>query len=329
MADRQLIQQLELALVQASSAVTVQPEVTGASEAADLPVLENGTWRLPVEAVGCTLLCPGDIPGAKQQLSLAAALAMALAHHRRSDPQERWRRQLEGEAPPELPPGKRRVLALQMLDGNPVQILQEMLPLQAQDVLVFMHPDTAALIKDVTDMPEKAALEEYVQALRDTLLSEAGCDVAVGVSDLLSGPEMLADAWHQARQALLLGQRFHPGKQLFYWNRLVVERLLDEIPPDRLERYHSLLFNRKTARLLSDEMLQTIETFLESDLNLSDTARKLYIHRNTLIYRLDKVLEHTGLDLRRLDDALSFRILLYLRRGDPAQGENKNRRIKK
>ncbi len=329
MAERWLIQQLEMALAKASSAVTVLPEAAALPGDGELPMVRDGSWLLPLEAVGCTLQCPCDVPGAREQLSLAAALASALTHPAGDDPQERWRRQLEGESPPELSPGKWRVLALQLLDGGPVQTLQDMLPLQARDVLVFMDPDTAALIMDVGEMPEKAALEEYVQALRDTLLSEAGCELAVGVSDPLHSKEALPDTWHQAQQALQLGRRFHPGQQLFYWNRMVVERLLSEVPADRLDQYHGLLFNRRTARLLSDEMLHTIETFLESNLNLSDTARKLYIHRNTLIYRLDKVLELTGLDLRTLDDALSFRILLYLHRGDPAQGENKNRRIKR
>ena len=79
-------------------------------------------------------------------------------------------------------------------------------------------------------------------------------------------------------------------------------------------RYHSLLFNRKTAKLFNEEMLQTIEMFFRKDLNLSDTARQLFIHRNTLVYRLDKVQRQTGLDLRHFDDAVTFKILYKLKR---------------
>ncbi|MEG0271470.1 MAG: helix-turn-helix domain-containing protein, partial [Clostridia bacterium] len=78
--------------------------------------------------------------------------------------------------------------------------------------------------------------------------------------------------------------------------------------------YHTLLFNRKTAKLFNDEMLQTIEMFFRKDLNLSDTARQLFIHRNTLVYRLDKVQRQTGLDLRHFDDAVTFKILYELKK---------------
>ena len=81
-----------------------------------------------------------------------------------------------------------------------------------------------------------------------------------------------------------------------------------------------MLFNRKNQRLFNEEMLYTIEMFFKKDLNLSDTARQLYIHRNTLVYRLDKVQRQTGLDLRSFDDAITFKILMELKKvsGDKA-----------
>ena len=86
------------------------------------------------------------------------------------------------------------------------------------------------------------------------------------------------------------------------------------VPREDSLRYHSLLFNRRTAKLFNEEMLQTIEMFFRKDLNLSDTARQLFIHRNTLVYRLDKVQRQTGLDLRHFDDAVTFKILYKLKR---------------
>ncbi len=87
-----------------------------------------------------------------------------------------------------------------------------------------------------------------------------------------------------------------------------------ELPQESSAYYHSLLFNRKTQRLFNEEMLYTIEMFFKKDLNLSDTARQLYIHRNTLVYRLDKVQRQTGLDLRKFDDAVTFKILMELKK---------------
>ena len=76
--------------------------------------------------------------------------------------------------------------------------------------------------------------------------------------------------------------------------------------------YNSKIFNRKTARLFNEEMIHTIETFFDNSLNLSETARKLYIHRNTLVHRLEKVQRTIGLDLRNFDDAVTFKMMMLL-----------------
>ena len=94
----------------------------------------------------------------------------------------------------------------------------------------------------------------------------------------------------------------------------MLERFLMSVPREDSLRYHSLLFNRKTAKLFNEEMLQTIEMFFRKDLNLSDTARQLFIHRNTLVYRLDKVQRQVGLDLRKFEDAVTFKMLLEMRK---------------
>ena len=94
------------------------------------------------------------------------------------------------------------------------------------------------------------------------------------------------------------------------WNSQEINSVYREMA----EHYHGLLFNRSTARLFSEEMLYTIEMFFKKDLNLSDTARQLYIHRNTLVYRLDKVQRQVGLDLRKFEDAVTFKMLLEMRK---------------
>ena len=107
------------------------------------------------------------------------------------------------------------------------------------------------------------------------------------------------------------------------FRRLMLERFLMNVPREESMLYHSLLFSRKTAKLFNEEMLQTIEMFFRKDLNLSDTARQLFIHRNTLVYRLDKVQRQTGLDLRHFDDAVTFKILSELKKC----GQEKPRQI--
>ena len=109
-----------------------------------------------------------------------------------------------------------------------------------------------------------------------------------------------------------MGRIFLTEQHIYVYRSLVLERFLMDIPREMGTRYHGILFNRKTARLFNDEMLHTIEMFFAKDLNLSDTARQLYIHRNTLVYRLDKVQRQTGLDLRKFDDAVTFKMMMLL-----------------
>ena len=98
-----------------------------------------------------------------------------------------------------------------------------------------------------------------------------------------------------------------------------MERFLNEVSEEMSASYNSRIFNRKTARLFNEEMVHTIETFFDNSLNLSETARKLYIHRNTLVYRLEKVQRAIGLDLRNFDDAVTFKMMMLL-------GKNKGNR---
>ena len=95
---------------------------------------------------------------------------------------------------------------------------------------------------------------------------------------------------------------------------MLFERFLADLEPEKAEHYYSLLFNPSTVRLFSEEMLETIDMFFRKDLNLSDTSRQLYIHRNTLVYRLDKVQRQVGLDLRKFEDAMTFKMLLEMRK---------------
>jgi carbohydrate diacid regulator len=97
----------------------------------------------------------------------------------------------------------------------------------------------------------------------------------------------------------------------------MLERFLADVPAEMCTKYHRMMFNRKTMRLFNEEMLNTIEKFFENSLNLSETARQIFIHRNTLVYRLDKVQRLIGLDLRAFDDAVTFKLMLLMGKGAP------------
>lgn len=104
----------------------------------------------------------------------------------------------------------------------------------------------------------------------------------------------------EARAAINVGRMYHPKQQIFVYRKMLIERFLAKVPEDTSQEFHQMMFNRKTARLFNDEMIHTIEKFFENSLNLSETSRQLYIHRNTLVYRLDKMQRTSGSICARL-----------------------------
>ena len=167
----------------------------------------------------------------------------------------------------------------------------------------------------------------HVDGSRHTFTPELAMQIQHNLgSDIIMAFDQCSEygyTYDEAKRAMEVGAIFHPGESIHVFRRLLLERFLMNVPREESMMYHSLLFNRRTAKLFNEEMLQTIEMFFRKDLNLSDTARQLFIHRNTLVYRLDKVQRQTGLDLRHFDDAVTFKILYELKKC----GQEKPRQI--
>lgn len=201
---------------------------------------------------------------------------------------------------------------VQVQQRTAYEILDDQLPRNPNDVLVAMDKHTAAFIKDITGMEDIDELRQFACAVQETLMHEDALAVTVGIGDAAQTLGDLHASYRQARRAIEIGRMFAAERTVHVYRSMLLERFLSELSPDLAEHYHGLLFNRSTARLFGEEMLYTIEMFFKKDLNLSDTARQLYIHRNTLVYRLDKVQRQVGLDLRKFEDAVTFKMLLEM-----------------
>jgi len=180
------------------------------------------------------------------------------------------------------------------------------------DVLAEVGRHSLALLKAVDDPVNFDELGQLAAAVENTFLMETGRAVYIGISEPRNDLSLIAEAYEEARAAINIGRVYHASGSVFFYHRLLLERFLNDLPVDSSARYSSMIFNRQTAKLFNDEMLHTIETFFENSLNLSETARKLYIHRNTLVYRLEKVQRAIGLDLRSFDDAVAFKMMMLL-----------------
>ena len=191
-------------------------------------------------------------------------------------------------------------------------MLEELVPRANGDLLVEMDRHTVVLLKSMENVESFEELYQLSEAIEQTLLDEAGKSCVVGIGEPKKTFPEIGESYRESRRAVEVGRIFLTDQHIYMYRGLVLERFLMDIPREMGSRYHSILFNRKTARLFNDEMLHTIEMFFAKDLNLSDTARQLYIHRNTLVYRLDKVQRQTGLDLRKFDDAVTFKMMMLL-----------------
>ena len=275
------------------------------------------------------LAAPAGVPGAEDILAMADVMIMTLFRDQTAvTPREVYLRVLSQELSGsdlmaasgeyQIPFEQDRCVVLfqleQMSQHGSNTLLKDLIPLNDGDELVDVNRYSMALIKDMNDMDGMDEVVEYAQAVQSAAMEEGIQSVQVGVGDIKHTLGELGESYAEARRALDVGRVFKPGQSVHVFSRLMLERFLMNVSREESQHYHALLFNAENAKLFNEEMLQTIDMFFRKDLNLSDTARQLFIHRNTLVYRLDKVYKQTGLDLRRFDDAVTFKILYELKK---------------
>ena len=264
------------------------------------------------------------------QLCDAMIGAMISAGVLSSDINSAWQRLLENELPESeinaaadeyhIPKQLRRCVVIlhmvQVRDLSAKEILEDIMPRNPHDMLVSMDRHTAALIKDAEGVEDLEEIREFAEALQETVIGETALNLTCGIGNFFRQIKDAHLSYHQARKALEVGDRFARQNSIHIYRSMLLERFLADLSPEKAGQYYSQLFNASTAKLFSAEMLGTIDMFFRKDLNLSDTARQLYIHRNTLVYRLDKVQKLVGLDLRKFDDAVTFKLLYEMRKCD-------------
>ncbi len=334
MADRNLIERIEGILNRLSIPVMVidrEYDAQADAFAEGIITSAGGVMHLPVPKTGLVLACKEDVPGGDALLKLACEMVASLGNggdsHMESS-YDVYRRALRGELSGselealsheyQLPTDMNRcVLVFHIVQTDhesAYDLLKDITPLEEKDVLVDMDRHTVVMIKDVSETDDLDEISQFAQALQETLMGETAHQMTIGIGRCRHTMDELRESYMEARRAIEVGRIFKAEESIYVYSRLILERFLMELPQDISAYYHSLLFNRKNQRLFNEEMLYTIDMFFKKDLNLSDTARQLYIHRNTLVYRLDKVQKQIGLDLRSFEDAVTFKILMELKK---------------
>ena len=209
---------------------------------------------------------------------------------------------------------ERRVILFRRRSGEErlLPLLTELAPAETGDILVPISEDTVAFIRQGAD-PDGEDTLEYARAVAETAETEAGISLWAGIGNPRSAPEQLRESRREAEQAVRLGRMFRLPGTVYLYQGQMLERLLIEIPPDSRQRISRQMFTPETEALMTDGTREILQALFRNDLNQTITAKELFLHRNTLGKRLDRIRQETGLDLRRFQDAVVFKVFMELR----------------
>ena len=194
------------------------------------------------------------------------------------------------------------------LETDLFTLVSTMAALEQGDILVPMEYRTVALIREQKDQT-KEELKDFAEAVIGTMEDEGITGIRAGIGRIADGITELHRSCREGMSAISLGNRFHSRERVFLYSDLALERIMDSISAERKKEIRKEYFGQGAARWLSDDILETVRVFFRNDLNLTAASKQLFIHRNTLNYRLDKIRKETGLDLRSFQDAVIFKIL--------------------
>lgn len=185
------------------------------------------------------------------------------------------------------------------------------------DAAVQISDEQCALVRFFHAETEDGyrASVDYAEFLAQSLKEELGIDAVVGVGPVVRELKDVSLSYARAEDALRYADVFEQSGHIHSYRDFLLVKMLEDLPENRLSGYLSEIADDHFDDIFEDEeMLETAEAFLESSLNVSETSRRLYMHRNTLLYRLDKIEKATGLNIRLFSDAVSFRLLTILYR---------------
>ena len=198
-------------------------------------------------------------------------------------------------------------------DVSTVDVLTGMFPDKMQDFVLSINETDVAIIKQISGTVTAEDLEKIAVNIEETLKNELRIKTIIGIGTVAEHLRELADSYKEAQTAIDVGKVFDTEKSVMHYENLGIGRLIYQLPTTLCEIFLREVFKKNSLDSLDQETLFTINKFFENSLNVSETSRKLFVHRNTLVYRLEKIRKLTGLDLRQFDHAIVFRVALMVR----------------
>ncbi len=200
-----------------------------------------------------------------------------------------------------------------LTDLSAVDVIHSIYPDRQNDFVVSVSETDVVLIKQVQESVTGKELIHMAQQISNALENELKIKVVIGIGTVVGHIRDLARAYKEAQMAIDVGKVFDTERTIVNYDNLGIGRLIYQLPTTLCEMFLQEVFKKNPIDALDQETLFTINKFFENNLNVSETARKLFVHRNTLVYRLEKIKKLTGLDLREFDDAITFKVALMVK----------------
>lgn len=197
-------------------------------------------------------------------------------------------------------------------DNGALETVRSMFSTQSKDFITAVDEKNIILVKELGERDQLEDLEKTANVIVDMLNTEAMTTVHVAYGTIVKDLKEVSRSYKEAKMALDVGKIFYSDKKVIAYGNLGIGRLIYQLPMPLCKMFIKEIFDEKTPDQFDEETLTTINKFFDNNLNVSETSRQLYIHRNTLVYRLDKLQKSTGLDLRIFEDAITFKIALMV-----------------
>jgi len=200
------------------------------------------------------------------------------------------------------------------METAPMEQIQNLFPDRQNDFVLSVGEQDVALIHQMDKTAGAQELDRVAQRIEEALRIDGESTVFVGIGTMAQHLRELAKSYKEAQIAIEVGKVFDTERYVINYENLGIGRLIYQLPTTLCEMFLQEVFKKNPIDALDQETLFTIYKFFENNLNVSETARKLFVHRNTLVYRLEKIKKLTGLDLREFDDAITFKVALMVKK---------------
>ena len=197
-------------------------------------------------------------------------------------------------------------------DSNALDNVRTLLGSRARDFVTAVDEKNIIVVKELEPTDGHVELEKIAQHMYTLLKDDGEEDILIAYGTIVGDIKEVSKSYKEAKLALDVGKIFFGERNVIAYSALGIGRLIYQLPIPLCKMFIREIFEGKSPDDFDEETLTTINKFFENNLNVSETSRQLYIHRNTLVYRLDKLQKSTGLDLRVFEDAITFKIALMV-----------------